>query len=109
MTSNPSQPDCWAEFKPYLPQAGEYEVYACFFADPQNSTRVPYTVYHANGATTIRVNEHASNYFTWREVKLGSWYFTTGANMHVLVTDATGEGYDKSTTLNIDTIKFVRK
>ena len=101
--------DCWAEFRPYLPHAGTYEVYACFFADPKNSRRVPYTIYHAGGSVTIRVDEYAANYFTWREVRLGSWNFGTGANTRVVVTDATGESYDGSTTLNVDTIKFVGK
>ena len=32
MSGNPSQPDCWAEFKPYLSQSGKYEVYAHFYA-----------------------------------------------------------------------------
>ena len=107
MTGNPSEPDCWAEFKPYLPQAGEYEVYACFYGDPLNSKKVPHTIYYNSGSATVTVNQYASEYFTWKEVKLGTWNFNAGADTRVVVTDATGEPYDGSTTLNVDTLKFV--
>jgi hypothetical protein len=99
MPGNPSQSDCWAEFRPYLSQAGEYEVYVCFYADPQNSRKVPHTVYYHGGSTTILVDQ--------KEVKLGTWKFKAGAETRVVVTDATGESYDGYTTLNVDTIKFV--
>ncbi|HUV02520.1 MAG TPA: hypothetical protein VMW67_03605 [Desulfobacteria bacterium] len=42
MSGNPLQPDCWAEIRPYLSQSDEYDVYACFYADPTQSTQVPY-------------------------------------------------------------------
>ena len=101
--------DCWAEFRPYLPQAGTYEVYACFYADPVNSRNVPYTVYYSGGSATVYVDEYASNFFTWREVRLGSWYFDTSSSRRVVVTDATWDGYDGWMTLNVDTIKFVQQ
>jgi len=104
MPGNPSQPDCWAEFRPYLSQAGEYDVYACFYADPTQSTQVPYTIYYQGGSTTVRVNQYSSSWWIWKEVKLGTWNFLPGANTYVKVTDATGEPYDGSITLNVDTI-----
>ena len=109
MTGNPSQPDCWAKFQPYLSQSGDYDVYACFYADPQNSQIVPYKVFFNSGSQTIQVNEYAPSYFTWTEVKLGTWNFPAGLEASVLVTDATGEPYDGIKTLNIDTIKFIHK
>jgi len=108
MLGNPSQPDCWAKFRPYLSQAGRYDVYALFYADPQNSRKVPHTIYYDGGSTTTTVDEYAPNYFTWREVRLGTWNFKAGADTLVVVTDATGEPYNGTTTLNVDTIKFVK-
>jgi len=107
MPSNPSEPDCWAEFRPHLSQAGRYDVYACFYADPQSSHRVPHTVYYSRGSTTVIVDQYAPNYFTWRKVKLGTWDFAAGSDTRVVVTDATGEPYNGTTTLNADTLEFV--
>lgn len=107
MPGNPSEPDCWAEFKPHLSLAGRYDVYVRFYADPQNSHRVPYTVYYDGGSVTVKVDQYAFGYFTWREVKLGTWDFAKGPDTRIVVTDATGEPYDGTTTLNVDTIRFV--
>jgi hypothetical protein len=98
--------DCWAQFRPTLPVSGTYDVYACFYADPQNSARVPHTVYFSGGSAVVNVNQYAPGYFTWREVRLGSWYFAAGTTGRVVVTDATGESYNGTTTLNVDTIVF---
>jgi len=43
MSGDPWEPDCWAEFKPYLSQSGEYDVYTYFYADPSECSHVPYT------------------------------------------------------------------
>ena len=107
MSSNKWDPDCRAEFVPYLSQTGTYDVYAYFYADPQNSRQVPFTVYYNGGHTTVLVDQWAPNYLTWREVKLGTWNFTKGEDARVVVTDATGETYDGNKTLNIDTIQWV--
>jgi parallel beta-helix repeat protein len=108
MSGNPSQPDCWAEFRPYLSQSGQYDVYVCFYADPQNSHQVAHIIYYDGDSTTVNVDQYASSYFTWREVKLGTWNFLSGANACVKITDATGEPYDGYRTLNVDTVKFVK-
>ena len=107
-SDDPSEPDCWAEFRPYLSQDGEYDVYACFYADLQNSHIVPHTICYDGGSTTILVDQYASDYFTWREVKLGTWNFNAGADTCVVVTDATGESYDGYTTLNVGSIMFLQ-
>ncbi len=107
MSSNKWDPDCRAQFVPYLSQTGTYDVYAYFYADPQNSRQVPFTVYHDGGYTTVLVDQYAPNYLTWKQVKLGTWNFTKGGDARVVVTDATGEPIDGYTTLNIDTIRWV--
>jgi parallel beta-helix repeat protein len=106
MPSNHSEPDCWAEFRPHLSQAGRYDVYACFYADPKNSHTVPHTIYYSGGLITVQVDQYAPEYFTWREVKLGTWNFDAGSSTRIVVTDATGEPYDGTTTINVDTVKL---
>ena len=107
MSGNPSQPDCWAEFKPYLSQSGKYEVYAYFYACKDTSTKVPFTVKYDGGSTTIKVNQYRSSP-AWKEKYLGTWDFKAGADTYVKVTDATGETYNGITGLSVGTIKFVK-
>jgi hypothetical protein len=100
------EPDCWARFKPYLSQPGEYEVYAYFFAWKNTSTIVPFTVRYDGGTRKIKVDQYSS-IRTWKEESLGTWYFKAGADTYVEVTDATGEPYDNIKGLTIGAIKFV--
>ena len=71
--------------------------------------KITYYIYYQGGSTKVSVNQYSSSWWTWKEVKLGTWNFPSGANTYVKVTDATGETYDGYTTLNVDTIKFVKK
>lgn len=107
LVSDPSKPDCWAKLRPYVFRPGTYDVYARFYADPESSTKVPYTVYYGGGSATVRVNQYSGSWWTWREVKLGTWDFPAGGEACVMVTDATGEPFDNTTTFNVDTIAFV--
>nr|CBH36801.1 hypothetical protein BSM_02780 [uncultured archaeon] len=105
---SPSEPDCWARFKPYLSQPGKYEVYAYFYADKYTSTIVPFTVRYVGGTETIKVDQYSS-IPAWKEKYLGTWYFKEGQDTYVEVTDATGERYDEIKGLTIGGIKFVKK
>ena len=107
MSGNPSQPDCWAEFKPYLSQSGKYEVYAYFYACKDTSTKVPFTVKYDGSSTTIKVNQYRSSP-AWKERYLGTWNFKAGTDTYVKVTDATGETYNSITGLSVGAIKFVK-
>jgi len=107
MSGNPSQPDCWAKFQPYLSQSGEYDVYAYFYACKDTSTKVPFTIYYSGSSTTIRVDQYSSSP-AWKEVKLGTWNFDAGDNTYIMVTDATGETYNGVTGLTIGAVKFVK-
>jgi hypothetical protein len=103
---SPSEPDCWARFKPYLSQPGEYEVYAYFYACKNTSTIVPFTVRYDGGTKPIKVDQY-SFIPTWKEESLGTWYFKEGQDTYVEVTDATGEPCDSIKALTIGAIKFV--
>jgi len=107
MPGNPSQPDCWAKFKPYLAHSGKYKVYAYFYACKDTSTKVPFIVKYDGGSTTIRVNQYSSSP-AWKEEYLGTWNFAAGESTYVMVTDATGEPYDGIKGLTVGAIKFVK-
>ena len=109
MPGDPWETDCWAEFKPYLSQSGEYDVYTYFYADPSECSHVPYTIHYDGGSETIEVNQYSSSSWTWKKVWLGRWNFATGADTSVIVTDATGEPYGQPyQTLKISAIEWVR-
>ena len=99
-------PDAWAEFRPYLSVPGQYDVYVYFFACQDTSTRVVFEVHHARGIARITVNQYS---FTpkWKKVHLGRWWFSTGPDAFVRVTDATGERYDGRLGLTIGGVEFV--
>ena len=103
---SPSEPDCWARFKPYLSQPGKYDVYAYFFVCKDTSTIVPFTVRYDGGTKTIKVDQYTS-IPAWKEKYLGTWYFKAGQDTYVEVTDATGEPFDNIKSLTIGAIKFV--
>jgi murein DD-endopeptidase MepM/ murein hydrolase activator NlpD len=104
--TNPWDPDCSAEYRPYLSQAGRYDVYAYFYADSHGSTQVPFTVCYSGGCEKILVDQYNSAP-TWKEVRIGSWDFTAGEDAVVSITDATGEQYDGSKNLSAGTIRWM--
>ena len=104
---SPSEPDAWAQFKPYLSESGHYDVYAYFYACVDTSTRVPFTVCHSGGSTKVTVNQYSSSP-TWKEEYLGRWYFAAVSGTSVMVTDATGEPFDNITGLTIAAVQFVK-
>lgn len=107
--NDPNKPDCWMEFTPYLQSAGKYWIDVGFCADSSRSTKVNYTVY-PNGrdgsSKTVSVNQY-SDKESWKEKKLGdTWDLSGCGKTHIVVTDATGEEYDKKKDLSVGTIKF---
>ena len=76
--------DVTATWNPYL-LAGQYEVFARYRELNARSTKVPYTITHTGGTTTVEVNQR-NNGGTW--VSLGTYNFATGQadvtiNFHV--------------------------
>ena len=70
-----------------LNAAGQQQVYARWSAHPNRATDAPYTITHANGTTTVRVNQQ-QNGGTWH--LLGT--FTLDNNSRVTLTDQ-ADGY----------------
>lgn len=85
-------------FAPTLNTPGTYRVYLNWTADPGRANNIPVTINHANGATTVVVNQKLSG--QWRD--LGVYTFATGDTGSVLVSNTGTSGY-----VTADAVKFV--
>jgi hypothetical protein len=105
-TTDPNQSTNWGLWRPNLPQSGAYRVYAyvpyCLngYAD---SSGVYYQVHHAQGDTTVMVNQ-AATAGGWAE--LGVFNFNAGTGGTVFLNDLAS---DTSHTVWFDTVKWFRE
>lgn len=77
----------FVEYKPALLNA-KYEVYGWWSASSNRTSDTPYTITHADGSTTVRVNQKVNN-AQW--VSLGEYQFSgTETDRVVISNDATG-------------------
>jgi len=84
--------DCWAEWRPKLPQTGLYEVFA-FVPRRYTTTRsARYQVTHRRGVDVVTVDQ--SRYYD-RWVSLGTYAFSTVQPGYVRLSDVTGEPYTR--------------
>ncbi|MDO4162821.1 MAG: xanthan lyase [Bacteroides sp.] len=72
----------FAEWVPYLPEAGEYAVYVSYQTSPQSVSDAKYMVFHNGGVTEFKVNQQIGG-GTW--VYLGTFSFDKGRNDHCMV------------------------
>jgi hypothetical protein len=90
----------FVEYKPDLLNA-KYEVFGWWSASSNRTSNTPYTISHAEGSTTIRVNQQINN-AQW--ISLGEFLFTgTEADRVVISNDATGGNF-----VVADAIRFVQ-
>ena len=84
--------DCWAEWRPTIPETGIYEVFA--FVPGQNATtrHAQYRIVHRRGEATVEVQQ-ADYYDEW--VSLGAYAFSTVQPASVRLSDVTGEPYTR--------------
>lgn len=68
------------EWRPDLPEGGTYEVLVYYPAGSNRADNAPFTVHHANGDTTVAVNQQV-NGGAW--YSLGSFPFFTGTSGYV--------------------------
>jgi hypothetical protein len=78
-----------ATWTPNIPVADTYSVYAWWTADPNRATNAPYTIFHAEGNDTVRVNQK-SNGSQWNY--LGTYNFAAGTSGYVVLSDD-ADGY----------------
>ena len=69
---------------PNIPESGEYEVYARWTAGNSRATNAPYTVHHAAGCTTVRVNQKSGG---GKFHLLGVFTLAPGANHRIELSD----------------------
>ena len=75
-----------ATFRPNLPTGGRYQVFARWTSHPNRATNAPYTIHHANGQDTVRVNQEQDG---GKWILLGEYDFVPGtAGRVVLSNDA---------------------
>lgn len=77
----------WAEWRPFIPEAGLWHVWAYIPQQNLTTTYARYKVVHTNGQTEVAVNQ-AGNRNKW--INLGTYQFAPGQG-YVRLTDVTGE------------------
>ena len=95
----------WAKWFPYVPTAGNWEVYVYVASRYFGSKSARYVIHH-NGSQNDRVIDQNPYNNQW--VSLGAYYFSGGSNEYVYLGDNTGEGY-ATRYLGFDAVKFVRR
>ena len=77
-----------ATFRPNLPVGGRYRVFARWTSHPNRATNAPYTIHHAGGADTVRVNQenHGGKWML-----LGEYEFAAGTACHVVLSNDADE------------------
>ena len=91
------------QWKPYIPETGEYGVYISYNAAPDRAGDARYTVYHLGGTTTFKVNQKISGN-TW--VWLGRFRFAKGYNPKMGRVELSNFSEEPGTTVCADAVKF---
>ncbi|WP_158281466.1 golvesin C-terminal-like domain-containing protein [Sediminitomix flava] len=73
-------------YSPNISVDGDYEVFVYYTAGSNRATNVPIEINHAQGQSTVTVNQQINN-TTW--VSLGTYSFTTGSGSAVMKNDGT--------------------
>ncbi len=100
-----SKEEATAEYRPYIPERGEYAVYISYKSLPESSNAVSYKVEHMGGTSEFIVNQKIGG-GTW--IYLGTFEFAEGENGHVTVSNMTPVGYDhkKGSIVTTDAVRF---
>jgi len=95
----------WAKWFPYVPSAGDWEVFVYIPSRYHGSKSATYSIYHSGTHTNKVVNQNIY-YNKW--VSLGTYYFSGGAGEYVFLGDNTGETY-ATRFVGFDAVKFVKQ
>ncbi|HOW97679.1 MAG TPA: glycosyl hydrolase family 18 protein, partial [Kiritimatiellia bacterium] len=99
---NSTATTAWAIYRPNLPAAGFYPVYA-WARSGSDRVKQLYRVYHSGGVTDVRVN-HRRVGLGW--VWLGTYYFDAGTNHSVNISNYAPDGYLATDVVIADAIRF---
>jgi hypothetical protein len=80
-------------FHPKLPKSGRYEVRLAYIPGENRARQTPVTVLHADGETTIRINQRMAPPIDGRFVSLGEFQFERGNQGYVLVSNLETDGH----------------
>ena len=80
-------------FVPEITRAGRYEVRFAYVHAPSRAADVPVTVFHADGETTVHVNEQDAPVIDNRFISLGQFRFEANGFGYVLVATEKTKGY----------------
>ncbi len=102
---NGSKDEATAEYRPDIPERGEYAVYISYKSLPESSNAVSYTVNHLGGRSEFIVNQKIGG-GTW--IYLGTFEFAKGDKGFVTVSNMTPVGHDhkKGSVVTADAVRF---
>lgn len=83
--------DAVVRYRPAIPGDDAYEVLVSHTADPNRTSAAPYTVHHADGATTVAVNQKVRGVPETRGgewVSIGTFNFRAGLDGYVELANA---------------------
>lgn len=89
-------------FQPELPRAGKYEVRLAYAFGESRATNVPVTIFHADGETTIAVDQKKTPASDGAFVTLGQFRFEANGFGHVLVSNEGTRGH-----VTADAVQFL--
>lgn len=94
-----------AEWRPEIPERGEYAVYISYKTLPESSRAVEYTVKHMGGESRFIINQKMGG-GTW--VYLGTFEFEKGKEGYVSLSNVTPDGYkhEKGSIVTADAVRF---
>jgi hypothetical protein len=91
-------------FTPYLPKAGWYEVRLAHCFNVRRSTKTPVTIHHADGDTTVRINQQTEPAHDHLFRTLGTFRFEAGRKGWVRVSN---EGTEAGKVVIADAVQFL--
>jgi hypothetical protein len=83
----------WVRYTPDLPHAGRYEVRLSYSPNRNRATNVPVTVVHADGKTTVPVNQRQAPPLDGAFVSLGTFRFEKGKSGSVEIGNKDVDGH----------------
>lgn len=92
-------------FTPQIPEAGLYEVRLAHCYNVRRSTRTPVTVHHADGETTLRINQQVEPAHGRLFCSLGVFRFAAGRSGWVRVGN---EGTEPDKVVIADAVQFLK-
>ena len=93
------------EWRPEIPQRGEYAVYISYKSLPSSSTSAHYTVHHLGGESHFAVNQRMGG-GTW--IYLGTFEFAEGDRGYVTLENSTPDGWKHGigSVVTADAVRF---